>query len=138
MKQQLPTTRDSQTRPGVPWLARVLVTALLLVPTLVFSSRDLLAVLDDIADVSASYLSGDAPVCPQPEPLTPEKHDVLLASLSTAWASDEFVGYAVDKLAGAVRVRTETFDDMGPVGEDERWENRAAFHEYLESAFPLV
>jgi hypothetical protein len=35
-------------------------------------------------------------------------------------------------------LRTESFDDLGDVGEDPTWEKMAAFHEYLEKAFPLV
>ena len=36
------------------------------------------------------------------------------------------------------RFRTESYDNMGPVGEDPRWEAFGAFHEYLLGAFPLV
>lgn len=34
--------------------------------------------------------------------------------------------------------RTQTFDDMGDVGEDPRWNNFSTFHNYLYEKFPLV
>lgn len=33
---------------------------------------------------------------------------------------------------------TESYDDMGLVGEDERWEAFRPFHEYLVQSFPLT
>ena len=34
--------------------------------------------------------------------------------------------------------RTEAFDDMGPVGEEPRWEIFGEFHAYLDKKFPLM
>jgi hypothetical protein len=34
--------------------------------------------------------------------------------------------------------RTESYDGMGPVGEDPRWEVFGPFHDYLLGAFPLL
>jgi hypothetical protein len=33
---------------------------------------------------------------------------------------------------------TESYDDMGLVGEDERWGAFSPFHEYLVQSFPLT
>jgi Gly-Xaa carboxypeptidase len=33
---------------------------------------------------------------------------------------------------------TEIYDEMGPIGEDERWEIFEEFHDYLAQAFPLM
>ncbi|RDB15819.1 Carboxypeptidase S [Hypsizygus marmoreus] len=49
-----------------------------------------------------------------------------------------FKSRAVEWLGGAVRVPTESFDDLGPVGKDPRWDVFAPFHEYLLGAYPLV
>lgn len=35
-------------------------------------------------------------------------------------------------------LRTESYDEMDPVGVDPRWEQFAPFHEYLKKAFPLM
>jgi Gly-Xaa carboxypeptidase len=41
-------------------------------------------------------------------------------------------------LQGAVKIPKESFDDMGQVGEDPRWNVFVDFHAYLEKTFPLV
>lgn len=34
--------------------------------------------------------------------------------------------------------RTETFDDIGKVGEDPRWNTLLDLHKYIDKRFPLV
>lgn len=34
--------------------------------------------------------------------------------------------------------RTESYDDLLPVGQDPRWDIFADLHSYLETTFPLV
>jgi Gly-Xaa carboxypeptidase len=53
-------------------------------------------------------------------------------------ATDAFLERAVGQLSAAVQIPTETFDAMGPVGEDERWVTRGPFMDHLVTAFPLV
>ncbi|KAG5636676.1 hypothetical protein H0H81_007206 [Sphagnurus paluster] len=76
--------------------------------------------------------------CLQVEVLVPEKNGELWESLSATFRTKDFEAEAVNWLGGAVRVKTESYDDMGPVGEDPRWDAFGSFHEYLESVFPLV
>ncbi|KAF9557345.1 carboxypeptidase S [Agrocybe pediades] len=53
-------------------------------------------------------------------------------------STPEFQESAINWLGGAVRVPTESFDNMDPVGVDPRWNAFGPFHDYLLSAFPLV
>ncbi|KAL0071168.1 hypothetical protein AAF712_001728 [Marasmius tenuissimus] len=76
--------------------------------------------------------------CPQVDALVPEKNLFFWTLLADELGSDDFGDRAVKWLGGAVQIETETFDDMGEVGEDPRWENRAHFHEYLQESFPTV
>lgn len=46
--------------------------------------------------------------------------------------------YVVYNLKPKPSPRTISFDDMGPVGEDTRWENRAELANYLVTAFPRM
>lgn len=80
--------------------------------------------------------SDDAAVCPQVDVLVPSSD--LWANLSTLYAGDAFKATAIERLGGAVRVPTETFDNMGLVGEDPRWESRGPFVDWLLTAFPNV
>ncbi|KAJ7096137.1 carboxypeptidase S [Mycena epipterygia] len=77
-------------------------------------------------------------VCPQASALIPEQHGALWDELTALHATPAFFERAVAQLSAAVRIPTETFDEMGPVGEDARWITRAPFVEHLASAFPLL
>ena len=33
---------------------------------------------------------------------------------------------------------TQSYDDLGPIGEDPRWEAFGPFHEYLFKAYPKM
>ncbi|TID21968.1 peptidase family M20/M25/M40 [Venturia nashicola] len=57
---------------------------------------------------------------------------------------DDYIGSAafrnasIARLGGAVRIPTQSFDDMGIVGEDERWQVFYRMEEYLQQRFPGV
>ncbi|KAF8074977.1 carboxypeptidase S [Lyophyllum atratum] len=76
--------------------------------------------------------------CPQSDPLVPVRNGALWESLSATFGTEPFKVQAIDWLSGAVRIPTESFDDMGSVGGDARWDAFAPLHDYLHSAFPLV
>ncbi|KAF8449398.1 hypothetical protein L210DRAFT_2662897 [Boletus edulis BED1] len=77
-------------------------------------------------------------LCPQVEALTSLRHEALLQSLDQEFGSSEFRLKAYESLGGAVRIPTESYDDLGLPSEDPRWEIETKFHEYLESRFPKV
>lgn len=52
--------------------------------------------------------------------------------------SEAFFKKSVKRMQGAVQIATESFDDMGKVGNDSRWDIFKDFHAYLAEAFPLV
>ncbi|OAX43947.1 carboxypeptidase S [Rhizopogon vinicolor AM-OR11-026] len=78
-----------------------------------------------------------ADLCPQVDELIPEKNGVIWESLQDTYSTEEFEARAVDWLGGAVRIPTETFDDMGDVTEPA-WEKFLPLHNYLKESFPLL
>lgn len=86
--------------------------------------------------------SGDAgvqtPKCAQPAPLFPEASGDELDRAYKHVASESFRNGTIARLSGAVRVPTESFDDMGAIGEDKRWDVMYDFAEYLKNTFPRV
>ncbi|KAI5124192.1 hypothetical protein M0805_005043 [Coniferiporia weirii] len=88
-------------------------------------------------DVAHGAVQSQA-LCPQVEQLLPEKNKVLWDQLSDQLGTSSFKEKSIDWLAGAVRVPTESYDQMDPVGVDPRWEKFGPFHDYLAKAFPLV
>ncbi|KAL7413207.1 carboxypeptidase S [Mrakia frigida] len=81
-----------------------------------------------IAAVAASSL------CKQHEALLPSIHDTITKTFRTS----KFKEQAIEWLSSAVQFETESYDNNGKVGEDLRWEKFGAFHEHLETAYPLV
>lgn len=77
-------------------------------------------------------------ICVQPAALFPSNKSSELDRAYEHLASDAFRNATVDHLAGAVKVKTQTFDDLGEVGEDPRWEVFFEFSAYLEKTFPLL
>jgi Gly-Xaa carboxypeptidase len=78
------------------------------------------------------------PRCPQVAPLFPSKKSKELDDVQAYLESDAFKYVAVERLSGAVQIATQSFDDMGSIGEDARWDVFYKFAEYLEEKFPLV
>ncbi|KAK7060895.1 hypothetical protein VNI00_000628 [Paramarasmius palmivorus] len=87
---------------------------------------------------SGSSKHEGAQLCSQYSELLPEKNHALWESLGEAIGTEEFKTRAIDWLAGAIQVPTESYDNMDPVGIDPRWETFGKLHEYLATAFPLV
>ncbi|KIY52940.1 carboxypeptidase S [Fistulina hepatica ATCC 64428] len=76
--------------------------------------------------------------CYQASASTPQLHSDLYHNLSTMMGTQKYRMNAVDGLSRAVQIPTESYDDMGPVGVDARWEVFGTFHDYLQRAFPTV
>lgn len=81
-------------------------------------------------DVSLlGYKGASCPV--QPSPL----------NVGVDWdpsADAAFRGLAADRLIGAVQIPTVSYDNMGPVGDEPRFEKLLELHDYLEKTYPGV
>ncbi|KAJ7503528.1 carboxypeptidase S [Mycena galericulata] len=90
----------------------------------------------------AFLLSGhngaDVDPCPQVGALFPTRNAPIWQAIHQETASDAFKARAIDWLANAIRIPTESYDNMQPVGIDPRWEVFSTFHAYLATAFPLT
>ncbi|KAF8631930.1 hypothetical protein AX15_002183 [Amanita polypyramis BW_CC] len=86
----------------------------------------------------SSDSGGTTNYCPQTDVLVPTKNNEIWSRFTETASSDAYKMKVIDWLAGAVKVQTESFDDLGPVGSDPRWEVFSEFHEYLSTAYPQV
>jgi Gly-Xaa carboxypeptidase len=94
---------------------------------------------DYITDISPPQWDLETtPRCPQVAPLFPLKTSKELDDMQAYLESDAFKSVAIERLSGAVKVATQSYDDMGKIGEDLRWNVFYEFAEYLERTFPLV
>lgn len=80
------------------------------------------------------------PACPQYPALkaSGKKLEKLGNEVMYTINSDEFFEKSLKRMQGAVQIPTESFDDMGKVGNDTRWDIFKDFHAYLALAFPQV
>ncbi|KAI1400828.1 carboxypeptidase s [Hypoxylon fuscum] len=76
--------------------------------------------------------------CPQIEPLFPSQESPSLSKMDDYIASSSFLNESTIRMAGAIQIPTQSYDDLGPVGEDERWDIMFEFAAYLQVTFPLV
>ncbi|KAH7345332.1 carboxypeptidase S [Rhizoctonia solani] len=88
-------------------------------------------------EIQAANLSN---VCPQVDPLPPssEVNRKLAEELGTVFADPSFEAIAAEYLGGAVRIPTESYDVMDPVGMDPRWEVFYKLSEHLLKTYPKV
>ncbi|CAK4030802.1 carboxypeptidase S [Lecanosticta acicola] len=52
--------------------------------------------------------------------------------------TERFQNASIQRLSSAVQIPTESFDDLGAIGEDKRWEVFYPFHAFLERTFPRI
>jgi Gly-Xaa carboxypeptidase len=79
------------------------------------------------------------PACPQyPAFVSSAGNKKLEKDVLDEISSEGFFDKSVKRMQGAVQIPTESFDDMGKVGEDDRWDIFVDFHAYLKKTFPLV
>lgn len=76
--------------------------------------------------------------CVQVPPLLPQEETDELKQIYEYISSDSFRNGTIDRLSKAVQIPTESFDDMGKIGEDKRWEIMSSFADYLEKVFPRI
>lgn len=76
--------------------------------------------------------------CRQVDPLRPPKGSGRLEDMYEYLSSSEFEKNSITRLSNAVQIRTESWDNFGPIGEDPRWETLYDFQKYLKDTFPRV
>jgi len=52
--------------------------------------------------------------------------------------TEAFKNASIIRHSGAVKIPTESFDDMGVIGEDKRWDTLFEFADFLEATFPRI
>lgn len=78
------------------------------------------------------------PRCPQIEPLRPTRQTKELDDVENYLVSQAFRDIEISRLSDAVKIPTQSFDDMGGVGADPRWDIFYSFADYLSKTYPLT
>ncbi|KAF2482500.1 hypothetical protein BDY17DRAFT_317165 [Neohortaea acidophila] len=76
--------------------------------------------------------------CAQPDPLFPSSKNERLEDMYEYLSTKEFRKESIERHSKAVQIPTQSYDDMGAVGEDSRWDVMFDFQKYLKETFPKV
>jgi Gly-Xaa carboxypeptidase len=100
----------------------------------------LIGVVVGLTRSNDDYHLGNASACPQYSPIKPQSDSraKFEQDLVTDLSTDDFFNASIRRLQGAVKIPTESYDDMKLVGDDPRWDIFVEFHTYLEKTFPHV
>lgn len=82
--------------------------------------------------------SSTSPSCKQVEALWPASDSDALKESFEYLSSPGFEKDSIARLSGAVQIATESYDDLGKIGEDKRWDSFYPFHDYLKATFPRI
>ena len=85
-----------------------------------------------------SYESSATKSCQQVPAILPDSQSVELINMDVYLETDAFRNVSISRLSGAVKVPTESFDDLGEIGIDKRWDIMYDFAAYLKEKFPKV
>ncbi|KAJ4295560.1 hypothetical protein N0V90_007573 [Kalmusia sp. IMI 367209] len=124
-----------ESSPSHPSFRRPLACGLILLGAVSFFSHNYVSDLVTQQWHSSSPTSSE-PRCPQVSPLIPSKSTKELENMWDYLNSATFFNKSISRLSGAVQIPTESFDDMGDVGSDPRWDIFISFASYLEESFP--
>ena len=113
---------------GIPALIAIIIFGSLIVSN-----------LDQVDNTRAisSLTNAACPQFPPVEALSAER-EALEREISDEINGSAFFEKSLDLLQGAVQIPTESFDDMGKVGNESRFDIFEEFQAYLEKSFPLV
>lgn len=146
MQRKASTTRTSDS-PSTPprrsgwsrlWLGLTLLLLLRLCWTMSFMSAYFPLSSHHSHHGSNAFKDAADKQCRQADPLFPSQSSAALDAMDEFLTSPQFFNASVGRLAGAVQIPSESFDGMGPVGEDSRWDVMYDLALYLERTFPLV
>ncbi|KIP07996.1 hypothetical protein PHLGIDRAFT_402333 [Phlebiopsis gigantea 11061_1 CR5-6] len=65
-------------------------------------------------------------------------HRSLDLALDDLYGTQDFALEVADRLGAIIRVPSESYDDFGKIGEDDRWQTFAVLHTELKRLFPSV
>lgn len=144
MKKFAQTMPDA--RPAFPaqaktaWSKKVLVLAPILAllgiwhfgsPVLDFGD---LPAVSDLFELSSGVSKAQ---CAQVAPLFPRKSEAF-SKMEEYMQSEAFRNASIARLSGAVQIPSMSFDDLGAIGEDPRWDVFYDVAAYLQKSYPLV
>lgn len=121
------------------WRKKIVVLSSLF--ALLYLSHTFVPALDELPSFSDVFSFGSvdfASQCPQVAPIAPAVKSEELSAMEVFLESDAFRNASIARLSGAVQIPSMSYDDLGAIGEDKRWDIFYELAAYLEKSYPLV
>ncbi|KAL2832778.1 hypothetical protein BJY01DRAFT_239659 [Aspergillus pseudoustus] len=83
------------------------------------------------------YTPNNPTICPQTLPLAPS-HSSIEQAILTKTSSAAYHSSIILKLTGLIQIPSESYDDLGPIGSDPRWDVFYRVEKYIKAAYPRV
>ncbi|KAL4862836.1 hypothetical protein BDV12DRAFT_202654 [Aspergillus spectabilis] len=83
------------------------------------------------------YNPNHAGICQQVAPLSPTNIQIE-QFIRNKTESPAYHKDIIDKLSGIIQIPSESYDDLGPIGEDPRWDVFYEIEDYIKAQYPTV
>ncbi|CEN59255.1 hypothetical protein ASPCAL01707 [Aspergillus calidoustus] len=83
------------------------------------------------------YTPQNPSICPQVPALSPKSHEIEQSILAKT-SSPTYHKSIITKLTGLIQIPSESYDDLGPIGTDPRWDIFYSIEEYIKKEYPAV
>ncbi|RJE22664.1 Carboxypeptidase [Aspergillus sclerotialis] len=83
------------------------------------------------------YTPGSQSVCQQVPKLSP-KNEKAQQFIRDKVESPKYQEEIIDKLSGIIRIPSESYDELGPIGQDERWDIFYDVEKFIKAKYPTV
>jgi Gly-Xaa carboxypeptidase len=86
---------------------------------------------------AAKYSPGNPGVCQQMPKLSPQNEKVE-QFIRDKVESPQYHKEIISKLSGIIRIPSESYDELGPIGQDKRWGVFYQVEDYIKAKYPTV
>lgn len=133
---------NKQSKPGYGgfFLGAVVIGAFALLITTGSPMKSIGQYLFSQGDGQVKYVAGASEqfgICQQPLALSPKNTEVE-SFIRDKVESAEYREEIISKLSGIIKIPSESYDDLGPIGEDERWDVFYKMEDYIKVNYPDV
>lgn len=80
---------------------------------------------------------GQPASCIQPTSIAP-RNTKIEQFVKTKVESPDYQAQIISKLTGIIQIPSESYDELGPIGEDSRWDVFFDIEKYLKATYPVV
>jgi Gly-Xaa carboxypeptidase len=123
--------------PGVRLLLSTLLVACAAVLYTFLDTPLSLILFESKASDPGPYTPQNPSICPQVPALSPKNHEIEQSILAKT-SSPTYHKGIITKLTGLIQIPSESYDDLGPIGTDPRWDIFYSIEEYIKKEYPAV